>query len=74
MTRYFAAAALFLAIVPAAWAQNQGTPEQQRACRPDVARFCRHMQSGGDYAIENCLRANIQRLRPACRDVLEGRR
>jgi hypothetical protein len=44
-------------LVPAAFAQgggapgHLGTPEQQRACRPDVQRFCREMQNQGDYAI-----------------------
>jgi hypothetical protein len=73
MTRVFAVALLSLAILPdAAMAQHRGTPEQQRACRPDVARFCRHAGSS-DYEIEACLRANMGRLRRACRAVFEGR-
>jgi hypothetical protein len=56
---------------PRAFAQD--TPNQQRACRPDVARFCRHVEGGGD-AIRGCLRANVERLRPACREVIEGLR
>jgi hypothetical protein len=49
---------------------HMGTPEQQRACRPDVVRHCRGMSD--DYAIEGCLRANVERLRPACRQVIQG--
>jgi hypothetical protein len=49
---------------------NRGTVEQQRACRPDVVRHCRGMSD--DYAIEGCLRANVERLRPACRHVIQG--
>jgi hypothetical protein len=49
---------------------HSGTPEQQRACRPDVIRHCRGMSD--DYAIEGCLRANVERLRPACRHVIQG--
>jgi hypothetical protein len=50
--------------------ENQGTPEQQRACRPDVLRHCRGISD--NYAIEQCLRSNMPRLRPACRYVLGG--
>jgi hypothetical protein len=56
----------------AALGQHQGTPEQQRACRHDAMRFCRN--EGDDYGMANCLRANIGRLRPGCRAVMEGRR
>jgi hypothetical protein len=54
-------------LVPAAFAQgggapgHLGTPEQQRACRPDVQRFCREMQNQGDYAIADCLKTNERR-------------
>jgi hypothetical protein len=49
---------------------QSGTPEQQRACRPDVLRHCRGMHE--NYAIEQCLRANMSGLRPACRRVFQG--
>jgi Cysteine rich repeat len=63
----------FVILSTYAGAQHRGTPEQQRACRPDVARFCGAVK-GGDDAIADCLRANLARLRPACRNVIEGRR
>ena len=47
--------------------ESQVTPEEQRACRPDVLRHCRGMTD--NYAIEQCLRSNMPRLRPACRHV-----
>jgi hypothetical protein len=50
--------------------ENRGTPEQQRACRPDVLRHCRGIND--TYAIEQCLRSNMYRLRPACRHVFGG--
>ncbi len=57
--------ALTLAVLTAvAFAQgggaqgHLGTPEQQRACRPDVQRFCREIQNQGDYAIADCLKTN----------------
>jgi hypothetical protein len=73
MIRALAIAVLSSVILStAALGQHQGTPEQQRACRHDATRLCRN--EGDDYAIANCLRANIGRLRPACRAVMEGRR
>jgi hypothetical protein len=77
MQRYLSFLAVSLALLPAViatqtWAQAQrGTPEQQRACRPDAVRYCRGMSD--DRQIENCLRANFARLHPACRRVIEGR-
>jgi len=50
---------------------HQGTPEEQQACRSDVARHCRSVQGKGDEAIVDCLKANIKKLRPACRRVIE---
>jgi hypothetical protein len=47
-----------------------GTPQQQRACHSDAARFCRH--SRDDFATADCLRAHIDRLHTACRRVLKG--
>jgi hypothetical protein len=48
----------------------RGTEQQQRACRPDALRHCRGVDD--DRAIEACLRANVDRLRPACRHVIAG--
>jgi hypothetical protein len=53
-------------------AGHKGTPEQQRACRPDVLRLCRGIND--DEAIYDCLKANSAKLRSACRDVIEGSR
>ena len=78
MIRHLFVLALTLAVLPAvAFAQgggaqgHLGTPEQQRACRSDVQRFCREMQNQGDYAIADCLKANTRRLSSACRRVIE---
>lgn len=73
MNRYLPAVLLALALLPAAAAAQEkhaGTPEQQRACRPDVVRHCRGIQD--DQIILECLRANVHSLRPACRQVIEG--
>jgi hypothetical protein len=75
MQRYSRVLALALAILPvaalAAEEKHLGTPQQQRACRPDVLKYCRAIQ-GGDIAIAKCLEANTDKLTPACRKVIEG--
>ena len=73
MLRYLPVLALSLTVLPTVVSAQQGrlgTPQQQRACRPDVVRYCRGMDD--DHVIANCLRANIRKLRPACREVIEG--
>jgi Cysteine rich repeat len=73
MHRYLLALTLSVALLPTsvvAQDGHAGTPEQQRACRPDVLRHCRGVHD--DQVITECLRANAHSLRPACRQVLEG--
>ena len=75
MKRYLRVLALALAVLPAAAfaaeEKHLGTPQQQRACRPDVLKFCRTVQ-GGDIEIAKCLEANADKLTSACRKVIEG--
>ena len=75
MKRHLRALALALAILPAAAfaaeEKHLGTPQQQRACRPDVLKHCREVH-GGDVAIAKCLEANTDKLTSACRKVIEG--
>jgi len=76
MTRFFSIVMVSQLILSATaladhGGMHMGTPEQQRACRPDVLRYCRNVQ-GGDFAIADCLRANKQKLTAACRRVFEG--
>ncbi len=55
----------------AAWAG--GTPEQDAACRPDVRRFCHHVDPGStDSAFLACLQNHRDRLSAKCRHVLES--
>ena len=73
MLRYFAAVIL-VAIAPSlALAQQTGggTPDQQKACRSDVSRYCRNVVQGGDSAILNCLKANRTKISKACDRVLQ---
>jgi hypothetical protein len=47
-----------------------GTPEEQRACRPDATRFC-SQQIPDNFAVLGCLKANRAKLRKACLQVLQ---
>jgi hypothetical protein len=47
----------------------RGTPEDQRACRPDAQRLCKEV-IGNDDAVLRCFQANRPRLSPACEAVL----
>ena len=61
----------FIAAQTAAVAQdNQGTPEQQQACTPDVFRLCgAYIPDAG--RITACLRQNTPLLSDPCRAVFE---
>jgi hypothetical protein len=49
----------------------RGTPEDQRACRPDAVRLCRHLLEQNDSMIVlQCFLANRSKLSPPCRAVL----
>ena len=49
---------------------HAGTPEHQRACRPDVMRYCRKVHD--DFAVADCLRAHVATLKVSCRRVIQG--
>jgi hypothetical protein len=53
---------------------HRGSVQQQRACRPDILRFCRNLQNQDDEAMANCLKANAEKLSSACRRALGGAR
>jgi hypothetical protein len=47
---------------------QQGTPEQQQACQPDVMRLCGNFIPDVDRIVA-CLKYNEPNLNPACHDV-----
>jgi hypothetical protein len=47
---------------------QQGTPEQQAACQPDVMRLCGSFIPDVDRIVA-CLKYNEPNLNPACHDV-----
>jgi hypothetical protein len=64
--------ALILLSVPASNVvlAHSGTDQDEKACTPDVHRFCRKLVDQGDLIILACLKENRARLSPACRGVL----
>ena len=63
---------LFLLSVPVsirAFAHS-GTDQEEKACAPDVQRFCRKVMDQGDFTILACLKENRPKLSQACRYVL----
>lgn len=47
----------------------RGTPEDQRACRPDAVRLCREVIDNDD-AVLRCFQARRPQLSPPCAAVL----
>ena len=58
--------------VTVALAQQQrgGTPEEQKACSRDVARFCKSVMNSDDLTVLGCLQQNRPKLAPSCAKVL----
>ncbi|MGY4308223.1 hypothetical protein ACVIJ6_005466 [Bradyrhizobium sp. USDA 4369] len=50
---------------------HMGTPQEQKACAPDAKRFCRS-QLGDDFAVQNCLTQNRQKLSKRCSAVFQS--
>jgi hypothetical protein len=61
---------LFLALFASGSAFALGTPEQRRACTPDVYRLCAG-EIPNARAITTCLRRQKASLSPACAAVFE---
>ena len=55
------------------FAADRGTPEQRRACTPDVFRYCGEFVPDPDR-ITACLRQKVSDLSPECRVVMAGDR
>jgi hypothetical protein len=49
---------------------HSGTEQDEKACAPDVQRFCRKLMDQGDFTILACLKENRPKLSAACRNVL----
>ena len=69
-TRIAAAFGIVLSLVTASSAFALGTPEQRRACTPDVYRLCAG-EIPNVRAIIACLQRQKGNLSPACRSAME---
>ena len=57
--------------LPLPFPNFQGTPEEQRACRPDVVKMCKEVLGQNDNTIVlRCLQANKVKLSTSCHAVL----
>jgi len=71
MIRVIVLVAVLTAASSAAIAQS-GTPQEEAACRPDVRRFCHAVAGSGNGPVLACLQQHREKLRRACREVLES--
>jgi hypothetical protein len=49
---------------------HSGADQDEKACAPDVQRFCRKSMDQGKFTILACLEENCPKLSAACRYVL----
>ncbi len=61
---------LLALLVSSASAQQSGTDAEQKACAPDVKKFCAKVIDQGDLVILSCLQQNRPNISPACNQVL----
>jgi hypothetical protein len=69
--KWASALGLFLSLLAVASASAQGTPEQRRACTPDVYRLCAG-EIPNVRAITACLRRQKASLSEACRMAFDS--
>ncbi|MFN3348770.1 hypothetical protein [Pseudorhodoplanes sp.] len=50
----------------------KGTPEEEAACAPDSARFCKRFEPDAIQVL-GCLQRNRQQISKACQSVLRAR-
>ena len=70
MHKFFVALILLSVPVSTSALAQSGTEQDEKACAPDVKRFCRKLVDQGDFTILACLKENRAKLSPACRYVL----
>ena len=70
MHKFFLALILLSVPVSTSALAHSGTDQEEKACAPDVQRFCRKLMDQGDFTILACLKENRPKLTPACRTVM----
>lgn len=72
MLKTFALLSVFAVASTSAFAQDRGTPEQQKACGADVSRYCRSVMQEGDFVILACLQQNRPKISKSCDAMLKS--
>jgi hypothetical protein len=70
MQKFLVALILLSVPVSTSAVAHSGTDQDEKACAPDVQRFCRKLMDQGDFTILACLKENRPKLSAACRGVL----
>ena len=70
MKKPLLALALLASLSTETFAQHAGTDQDEKACLPDVKRYCSKWIDQGDFTVLACLKENRIKLHQACRDVL----
>ena len=70
MHKFFVALILLSVPVSTSALAHSGTEQDEKACAPDVKRFCRKLVDQGDFTVLACLKENRPKLSTACRQVL----
>ena len=71
--RLIAGVPVVLALYGASASAQQGTPQEQQACRRDSIKFCREESSANDtFRVLACLKDNRAKISKACQKVLES--
>jgi hypothetical protein len=70
MNKFFLALILLSVPVSTSAVAHSGTDQEEKACAPDVQRFCRKQMDQGDFTVLACLKENRPKLSKACRFVL----
>jgi hypothetical protein len=70
MHKCFLALTLLCVLASTGALAHSGSDQDQKACTPDVQRFCRKLIDQGDFTILACLKENRPKPSTACRQVL----
>jgi hypothetical protein len=74
MHKFFLALILLSVPVSTGALAESGTDQEEKACAPDVQRFCRKLMDQDDLTILACLLENRSNLSSECRQVLVNHR
>ena len=70
MHKFFLALILLSVPISTSALAHSGTEQDEKACTPDVHRFCSKLLDQGDFTILACLKENRLKLSAPCRSVL----